>query len=32
MLASDLDKQRLFVEYVDKFCAKYFMGEAIEIQ
>ena len=31
-LACDLDKQRLFLEYVDKFCAKYFMGEAIEIQ
>lgn len=31
MLACDLDEQRLFLEYVDKYCAKYFMGEAIDI-
>ena len=30
-LACDLDEQRLFLEYVDKYCAKYFMGEAVEI-
>ena len=31
MLARDPDKQRLFVEYVDKYCAKYFLGEDVEI-
>ena len=31
MLAVDLDEQRLFIEYVDKYCAKYFLGEAVEI-
>ena len=31
VLASDLDKHRLFIEYVDKFCAKYFLGEDIDI-
>ena len=31
MLICDPDKQRLFVEYMDKFCAKYFLGEDIEI-
>ena len=31
VLACDLDEQRLFLEYVDKYCAKYFMGEAVEI-
>lgn len=31
MLACDLDEQRLFLEYVDKYCAKYFMGEEIVI-
>lgn len=25
VLASDLDKHKLFIEYVDKFCAKYFL-------
>ena len=30
-LACDLDKQRLFLEYVDKYCAKYFLGEEITI-
>ena len=31
MLACDLDDQRLFIEYVDKYCAKYFLGEAVEL-
>ena len=31
MLACDPDEQRQFLEYVDKFCAKYFMGEAVEL-
>ena len=31
MLICDPDKQRLFIEYMDKFCAKYFLGEDIEI-
>ena len=31
MLACDPDKQKLFIEYVDKYCAKYFMGEEIVI-
>lgn len=31
MLAVDLDEQRLFIEYVDKYCAKYFLGEDVEI-
>ena len=30
-LACDLDEQRLFLEYVDKYCAKYFLGEEITI-
>ena len=31
MLACDLDKQRLFIECVDKYCAKYFLGEEVEL-
>ena len=31
MLACDLDKQRLFIGYVDKYCAAYFLGEAVEL-
>ena len=31
MLACDLDKQSQLVEYVDKFCAKYFLGEDVDI-
>ena len=31
MLACDLDEQRLFIEYVDKYCAKYFLGEDVDI-
>ena len=31
MLAFDPDEQRLFIEYVDKYCAKYFLGEAVEL-
>ena len=31
MLACDLDEQRLFIEYVDKYCAKFFLGEDVDI-
>ena len=31
MVACDLDKQRLFIEYVDKYCAKYFLGEEFDL-
>ena len=31
MLACDLDKQRLFIEYVYKYCAKYFLGEEVAL-
>ena len=31
LLAGDMDEQRLFIEYVDKYCAKYFLGEAVEL-
>ena len=31
VLACDLDRYREFLDYVDKFCAKYFMGEEITI-
>ena len=31
LIGCDPDKQRLFIEYMDKFCAKYFLGEDIEI-
>ena len=31
MLICDPDEQRLFLDYMDKYCAKYFLGEDIQI-